>query len=79
MAGVMLALARALGEFGATLMIAGNMPGKTQTLSIAIYQAVQDGKDTQAWILTAIVCVVCIAILLSIGSLLRKQVVARMT
>ena len=45
MAGIMLAFARSLGEFGATLMIAGNLPGKTQTLSIAIYQAVQDGKD----------------------------------
>lgn len=74
MAGVMLALARTLGEFGATLMIAGNLPGKTQTLSIAIYQAVQDGRDAQAWLLTAIVCVLCITILLSVGSMLRKRV-----
>lgn len=74
MAGVMLALARTLGEFGATLMIAGNLPGKTQTLSIAIYQAVQDGRDAQAWLLTAIVCVLCIAILLSVGSILRKRI-----
>ena len=38
-AGVLLAFARALGEFGATLMIAGNLPGRTQTLSVAIYEA----------------------------------------
>ncbi|MGH8843498.1 MAG: molybdate ABC transporter permease subunit, partial [Advenella sp.] len=43
LAGLLLAFARALGEFGATLMIAGNIPGKTQTLSIAVYAAVQSG------------------------------------
>ena len=41
LAGALLAFARALGEFGATLMIAGNLPGRTQTLSVAIYAAVQ--------------------------------------
>src|SRR3546814_19786962 len=44
-AGVLLAFARALGEFGATLMIAGSIPGRTQTLSTAIYEAVQAGND----------------------------------
>ncbi len=43
MAGMVLAFARALGEFGATIMVAGNMPGKTQTVSVAIYSAVQGG------------------------------------
>ena len=43
MAGSMLAFARAMGEFGATLMVAGNLPGKTQTLSLAVYDAVQAG------------------------------------
>lgn len=43
-AGTVLAFARALGEFGATVMIAGNIPGKTQTMSVAIYSAVQAGK-----------------------------------
>ena len=45
LAGVLLAFARALGEFGATLMVAGSIPGKTQTLSIAVYEAVQAGQD----------------------------------
>jgi molybdate transport system permease protein len=44
MAGMVLAFARALGEFGATIMIAGNIPGKTQTVSVAIYTAVQGGN-----------------------------------
>lgn len=44
LAGAVLAFARAMGEFGATLMVAGNIPGKTQTLSIAIYDAVQSGR-----------------------------------
>lgn len=48
LAGGMLAFARALGEFGATLMVAGNIPGKTQTLPIAIYDAVQSGDQMRA-------------------------------
>ena len=48
-AGVILAFARALGEFGATIMIAGNIPGKTSTLSLAIFQSVQLGDDTHAF------------------------------
>lgn len=44
MAGAVLAFARALGEFGATIMLAGNIPGKTQTVSVAIYTAVQSGN-----------------------------------
>ena len=46
LAGVLLAFARALGEFGATLMVAGSIPGQTQTLSIAVYEAVQAGRTT---------------------------------
>ena len=48
LAGAMLAFARAMGEFGATLMVAGNLPGKTQTLSLAVYDAVQAGNDAVA-------------------------------
>jgi molybdate transport system permease protein len=48
-AGLILAFARALGEFGATIMIAGNIPGKTSTLSLAIFQDVQLGDDTHAF------------------------------
>lgn len=55
-AGTVLAFARALGEFGATILIAGNIPGKTQTMSIAIYSAVQAGKlhyhEAAVWALT---------------------------
>ncbi len=53
-AGLLLAFARALGEFGATIMIAGNIPGKTTTLSVAIYQHVQLGRDDTVWKLAAI-------------------------
>jgi molybdate transport system permease protein len=47
--GVILAFARALGEFGATIMVAGNIPGKTSTLSLSIYQSVQLGEDSAAY------------------------------
>lgn len=63
LAGVLLAFARALGEFGATLMIAGSIPGKTQTLSIAIYEAVQAGNDEMASLLVAITSVTCVIVL----------------
>lgn len=54
LAGTTLAFARALGEFGATIMVAGNIPGETTTLSIAIYQHVQLGQDSHAWALAAL-------------------------
>jgi molybdate transport system permease protein len=63
-AGALLAFARALGEFGATLMIAGNLPGRTQTLSVAIYAAVQAGDDRSAGIMVAVTSVTCVAALL---------------
>lgn len=71
LAGAMLAFARAMGEFGATLMVAGSLPGRTQTLSIAVYEAVQAGKDDVANFLVIVTSVVCIAILLGSGRLLR--------
>lgn len=52
--GVILAFARALGEFGATIMVAGNIPGKTATLSLATYEAVQLGEDSTAFKLLGI-------------------------
>lgn len=63
MAGVLLAFARALGEFGATLMIAGSIPGRTQTLSISIYEAVQGGNDHFAMILVLVTSATCISVL----------------
>lgn len=69
LAGVLLAFARALGEFGATLMVAGSIPGKTQTLSIAVYEAVQAGKDDTANMLVIITSIVCVVVLLSASRL----------
>lgn len=63
LAGLLLAFARALGEFGATLMIAGSIPNETQTLSIAVYEAVQAGDDDLANQLVIIISLVCVAIL----------------
>ncbi|WP_353146304.1 molybdate ABC transporter permease subunit [Pollutimonas bauzanensis] len=62
-AGILLAFARALGEFGATLMIAGSIPGRTQTLSISIYEAVQAGNDDLALMLVLITSLTCVAVL----------------
>ena len=72
-AGLMLAFARAMGEFGATLMIAGNLPGKTQTLSIAVYDAVQAGNDAQALWLTLLISVVCMLVLVVSSRLLQAK------
>lgn len=52
--GAVLAFARALGEFGATILVAGNIPGKTATLSVSIYTFIQLGQDDRALILIAI-------------------------
>jgi molybdate transport system permease protein len=64
-AGLVLAFARALGEFGATLMLAGNIPGKTATVPLAIYTAVQTGDEATGLalvgILTALSCAVIVA------------------
>ncbi len=74
LAGVLLGFARALGEFGATLMVAGSIPGKTQTLSIAVYEAVQAGQDGVANLLVLITSVVCVAVLLAVGKLAPGRV-----
>jgi molybdate transport system permease protein len=72
-AGALLAFARALGEFGATLMVAGNLPGRTQTLSVAIYSAVQAGDDHAANFLVLVTSVVCIVVLLVAGRLVPQH------
>jgi molybdate transport system permease protein len=53
-AGMILSFARALGEFGATIMLAGNIPGQTSTLSLAIFQSVQLGQDAHVYTLLGI-------------------------
>ena len=70
-AGIILAFARGMGEFGATLMVAGNIPGKTQTLSLAIYAAFQAGDDATATLLVLITSLLCIFLLLSAEMLLK--------
>ena len=77
LAGVLLAFARALGEFGATLMVAGSIPGKTQTLSIAVYEAVQAGQDDLANLLVLITSLTCVAILLAAGRLAPARIPGR--
>ncbi|WP_213776261.1 molybdate ABC transporter permease subunit [Caballeronia sp. dw_276] len=76
LAGALLAFARALGEFGATLMIAGNLPGRTQTLSVAVYAAVQAGDDSTANVLVIVTSVTCVVILLAAGRLLPQRSMA---
>lgn len=74
LAGTLLAFARALGEFGATLMVAGSIPGKTQTLSVAVYEAVQAGQDDVANLLVLITSLTCIVVLLAAGRLAPGRV-----
>jgi molybdate transport system permease protein len=77
LAGLLLSFARATGEFGATLMVAGSIVGKTQTLSIAVYEAVQAGQDATANFLVAVTSLTCIAVLLAAGRLAPGRVAAR--
>ena len=77
LAGLLLAFARALGEFGATLMVAGSIVGKTQTLSIAVYEAVQAGQDGTANVLVLVASAVCVAVLLLAGRLVPGRVASR--
>ncbi|MBO4301089.1 MAG: molybdate ABC transporter permease subunit [Desulfovibrio sp.] len=73
-AGVMLAFARGMGEFGATLMIAGNIPGKTQTLALAIYDAFQAGDDARAAVLVIVTSAVCVGLLVTAELLMKRKV-----
>ena len=70
--GVVLAYARALGEFGATILVAGNIPGKTATISLAIYHAVQLGQDAVAFRLVAVSAVIAFAAIWTSEFVLRR-------
>ncbi len=72
-AATALAFARALGDFGITIMIAGNIPGRTQTASVAIYDAVQAGRDNEAFTLAVIVSLIATALLYFINRLERRR------
>ncbi len=71
--GMLLAFARALGEFGATIMVAGNIPGRTSTLSLAIFQDVQLGRDAAAFRLLGVSVVLAFAAVWSGEWLMRRR------
>lgn len=71
-AGIVLAFARGMGEFGATLMIAGNIPGKTQTLALAIYAAFQAGDDDKAAALAIFTSLLCTVLLVGFELITRR-------
>ena len=74
-AGAILGFSRALGEFGATIMIAGAIPGRTQTLSVGIYTLVETGREDAAWSLLAISATLAfVAIYLSNRFAARKAI-----
>ncbi|NJM45596.1 MAG: molybdate ABC transporter permease subunit [Alkalinema sp. RU_4_3] len=68
MAGTVLTFARALGEFGATLMIAGNIPGQTQTMPMAIYFAVEAGAIQEGWFWVIMVILISLAGIVTVNS-----------
>jgi molybdate transport system permease protein len=76
LAGISLAFARGMGEFGATLMIAGNLPGRTQTLALAIYDAFQAGNDEKALALVVLTSSLCVALLLLAEGLASRRLTA---
>jgi molybdate transport system permease protein len=73
LAGMLLAFARALGEFGATIMVAGNIPGQTTTLSVAIYHHVQLGEDGHAWTLAGVAALLAFLAVWGSEVLLRRH------
>ena len=73
LAGALLAFARAMGEFGATLMVAGSLPGRTQTLSLAIYDAVMAGDDARAEAMVIISLVTAVVLLIAAAQLLQRR------
>lgn len=73
LAGLVLTFARALGEFGATLMVAGNIPGQTQTIPLAIYFAVEAGKNETARVLVTIITLFSFAVIFWVNRWSRKH------
>ncbi|HZF10353.1 MAG TPA: molybdate ABC transporter permease subunit [Thermoanaerobaculia bacterium] len=72
-AGAVLAFARGLGEFGATILVAGNIPGRTQTLALALFQRVQVGRDREALGLAAISVLLAAAALVLSEALVHRR------
>ncbi len=67
LAGTVLSFARALGEFGATLMLAGNIPGRTQTIPVAIFFAVEGGENEKALLWVAIIIVISLVVVIALN------------
>lgn len=74
LAGVALGFARALGDFGATVMVAGNIPGHTQTLPIAVYDSVQAGNSTAAGTGALILAGIAVVVLLAVTTLSARRI-----
>jgi molybdate transport system permease protein len=72
-AAAILAFARALGDFGVTLMVAGNLPGKTQTLAVAVYDAASKGEGAVARTLTLVISALVLAALWGVNRLSARQ------
>lgn len=72
LAGVVLAFARSLGEFGATLMVAGNIPGRTQTLPLAVYDLVQANRLSEANSAVLVMTIVAFGLLFLVNRLERQ-------
>jgi len=73
LAGAVLAFARALGEFGATIVVAGSIPGVTRTLAVAIFGYTENGQDRQALVLVAIAAVIAVAALWLSNRLVERR------
>jgi molybdate transport system permease protein len=73
LAGTLLAFSRALGEFGATILVAGNIPGRTQTLALAIFHRTQIGRDDSALRLVAVVVALAFLAILATEALERRR------
>lgn len=73
LSGATLGFSRALGEFGATIFIAGNIPGQTQTLALSIFQRSQSGDQAGAWRLVGIACLLAFAAVITANAISRKR------
>ena len=73
LAAAVLGFSRALGEFGATVIVAGNIPGRTQTLALAIFTDLQTGHDREAMVLVAVTVVLAFAAVWTVEILLRRR------
>ena len=73
LSGIVLSFSRALGEFGATIMVAGNIPGKTQTIPLAIYFAAESNDMTQAGLYVLIISLLTFSLIFGVNLWVRKK------